>query len=131
MVARRNRRSLKSCSALAMTLMLLCSIVVRAQDTTTLSGTVSDPQGKVIPGASITLSNSATGVSRTAKSSDDGSYLITQIQPGNYTVRVEATGFKAAVRENVQLLIRTPTTLDLQLEVGAVNEVVSVSGGEA
>lgn len=127
----RKRRSLQKSLVLATTVMLLCGIVVWAQDTTTLSGTVTDPQTKVIPGASVTITNTATGASRSTKTGDDGAYIFGQTPPGTYNVRVEAKGFKATVRESVQLLIRTPTTLDVQLEVGAVNETVSVTGGEA
>src|SRR4030095_12082909 len=54
-----------------------------------------------------------------------------QVQPGTYAVRIEAAGFKASVRENVELPVRTPITLNIQLEVGAVSETVTVTGGEA
>ncbi|HEY3135662.1 MAG TPA: carboxypeptidase regulatory-like domain-containing protein [Blastocatellia bacterium] len=116
--------------ALATTLFLLCGIVVHAQDTTTMSGTVTDPQGKVVGGATVSITNSATSASRDTKTNDDGSYVFNQIQPGTYTVRVEAKGFKTNVRENFELLVRTPATLNFQLEVGAVTETVNVSGGE-
>ena len=110
--------------------MMLCSIVVHAQDTTNLSGTVTDPQGKVLSGATVTLTNKATAANRSVKTNDDGAYLFNQVQPGTYTVRIEATGFKASVREDVQLQVRTPATLNIQLEVGAVSETVTISGGE-
>src|SRR2546426_9719662 len=98
MFASRNRRSFKQSLVLATTLMLLCGIVVRAQDTTTLSGTVTDPQAKVISGATVTISNTATGASRNTKTGDDGAYIFGQTPPGTYNVRVEAKGFKATVR---------------------------------
>ena len=127
----RKRRSFKQSLVLATTLMLLCGSVVRAQDTASLSGTVTDPQGKVVPDAVVTITNTATGAIRSTKTSEEGNYIFTQTPPGSYKLRVEAKGFKATVQESVQLLIRTPTTLDIQLEVGAVNETVSVTGGEA
>jgi carboxypeptidase family protein len=131
MFASRKRRSFKQSLVIATTLMLLCGSVVRAQDTASLSGTVTDPQGKVIPGATVTITNNATGASRNTKTGDEGTYIFTQTPPGTYKIRVEAKGFKATVQDAVELLIRTPTTLDVQLEVGAVNETVSVTGGEA
>src|SRR4030095_3673059 len=84
-----------------------------------------------IPGATITITNNATGASRNSRTGDEGTYIFTQAPPGTYKLRGEAKGFKATVQESVELLIRTPTTLDVQLEVGAVNETVSVTGGEA
>ncbi|MFY9574439.1 MAG: carboxypeptidase-like regulatory domain-containing protein, partial [Blastocatellia bacterium] len=127
----RKRRSFKQSLVLATTVMFLCGTIVRAQDTSTLSGVITDPQGKVIQNATIAITNPATSAVRTGKSGPDGAYIVSQIPPGTYNVRVEATGFKATVREDVRLLIRTPTTLDIQLEVGAVSETVSVTGGEA
>ncbi|HKA20846.1 MAG TPA: TonB-dependent receptor [Blastocatellia bacterium] len=125
------RSILRRLSVFATTVLLLSGIVVHGQDFTTLSGVITDPQAKVISGATVTITNSATGASRNTKSGDDGSYIFSQAPPGTYTIRVEAKGFKATVRESVQLLIRTPTTLDIQLEVGSVNETVQVTGGEA
>jgi hypothetical protein len=110
--------------------MMLCSIVVRAQSTTSLSGTVTDPQGKVLSGATVTLTNTANGVSRETKTSDDGTFGFNQVSPGPYRIRVEAKGFKANVQEDVQLLVATPKSINMQLEVGNVSETVTVTGGE-
>jgi Carboxypeptidase regulatory-like domain len=126
----RRRQGLRKSLVAATTLMLLCGIVVRAQDTTSLSGAVTDPQGKVLSEATVTITNNATAASRSVKTNDDGAYLFNQVQPGTYAVRIEATGFKASVRESVELLVRTPTTLNVQLEVGSVNETVTVTGGD-
>src|SRR5215813_14525444 len=95
------RGILRRISVFSATVLLLSGIVVKAQDNTTLSGVVTDPQGKVISGATVTLTNSANGVTRSAKSGDDGAYIFSQVSPGTYTVRVEAKGFKATVRESV------------------------------
>jgi len=110
--------------------MMLCSIVVPAQSTTSLSGTVTDPQGKILSGAVVTLTNTANGLSREAKTSDDGTYVFNQVPPGPYRIRVEAKGFKVNVQEDVQLLVATPKSINTQLEVGNVNETVTVTGGE-
>ena len=77
-----------------MIMALLCSTIVRAQDTTSLSGTVTDPQGKVLSGATVTITNPATGASRETKTGEDGSFTFSQIPPATYSVRVEAKGFK-------------------------------------
>ena len=69
---RRMRHGLQKKVVLATIITLLASVTVRAQDTTTLSGVISDPQGKVLPGATVTITNKATGVSRNSKTGDDG-----------------------------------------------------------
>lgn len=128
----RMRRRVNLTVVLVGLITLFCGLVAHAQqDTTTMSGVISDPQGRVISGATVTLTNSATGTSRDTKSGGDGTYVFTQVPPGTYSIRVEAQGFKASVRENIQLLVRTPATLNIELEVGAVSEIVTVSGGEA
>src|SRR5215475_13934415 len=105
------RGILRRLSVFAAIVMLLSGVVVRAQDTTKLLGTVADPEGKVLSGATVTITNNATSANRTVKTGDDGTYLFNQVQPGVYTVRVEAPGFKTSVRENIELLVRTPLTL--------------------
>ncbi len=124
------RRNFRKSLVLAITLMMLCSSVVSAQSTTTLSGTVTDPQGKVLSGATVTITNTANGVSREAKTGDDGAYVFNQLPPGTYKIRVEAGGFKIQIQENVQLLVATPQSVNTQLEVGNVSETVTVTGGE-
>src|SRR5215475_9583295 len=97
-----------------------------------LSGTVLDPQGNAVAGAIISATNVLTGVSRTTTSSKDGVYQIPQLPPGAYKVRAEASGFKAIVTEDVQLLVNTPLTLNITFkEVGAVSDTVTVTGGES
>jgi hypothetical protein len=129
MIGRKFGRSFITRLSLAALMGLFCSLAVHAQDTTTLSGTVTDPQGKVIQGATVTITNTATGTSRTATSSDSGGYAFNQITPGTYSARAEAKGFKVSVQDNVGLVVKTPATLNFQLEVGSVNETVTVSGG--
>src|SRR5215467_602150 len=107
---------------------LLSVMVVHAQDTTTLSGIVTDQQGKVIGGATVTLTNIGTNVSHQVKTGDDGSYTFNQVTPGFYNLKAEAKGFKIKVEQNVELVVKTPAKLDVQLEVGSVNETVTVTG---
>src|SRR5436309_11529707 len=98
---RSKRRTIQQKIALAMFFILVCSMTIQAQDTTTLSGTVTDPQGKVVPGATVTLINIATSVRRDARSGDNGAFSFNQVPPGNYNLRVEAKGFKTSVQENL------------------------------
>ena len=100
-----------------------------AQATTSLSGTVTDPTGAVVVGATVTLTNVATGVTRTTTTNERGYYAFPSLPPGTYNLRAEMTGFKSIVRSNLQLLVNMPTVLDLQFtEVGEVVETIEVVG---
>jgi hypothetical protein len=86
----------------------------------TLTGTVTDPNGAVIQGAVLTATNTATGVTTSAKSNQDGLYTFTALQPGEYVLEVEVPGFKRFVQGGIVLQIAESTRLDPALEVGAV-----------
>ena len=98
-----------------------------AQSTTLLRGTVTDPQGAVIADAKVTLSSANTGFNRAVITNQSGEYQFLQISPGTYTVVVEAAGFSTLTRTAVQLLVNTPTTLDLRMELGKTTETVNVA----
>ncbi|MEP7337004.1 MAG: TonB-dependent receptor [Acidobacteriota bacterium] len=98
--------------------------------TSSLSGTVFDPQGNVVAGASITATNVVTGTTRATTSTKEGTFQISQLPPGTYRVRTEAGGFKTVVLDDVQVQVSTPLTVSVNLkDVGGVNETVTVSGG--
>jgi hypothetical protein len=98
-----------------------------SQSTTLLRGTVSDPQGAVIADAKVTLSSPNTGFNRSVVTNANGEYQFLQMSPGTYTVLVEAPGFSTLTRAGVQLLVNTPTTLDLRMDLGKTTETVNVS----
>ncbi len=111
---------------------MVFSVTLAYGQTSTVSGTVFDPQGNAVAGAKITVTNIATGISREGTSSADGTYQIPQLPPGTYRVRVEAQGFASIVQDKVQLLVNTPLTLNLTFtQVGGVSETVTVTGGES
>ena len=95
--------------------------------TSSIRGTISDAQGQVIAGATITIKNDARNITRSAASEGNGSYNITALPPGDYVIEVEAQGFKKSVTTGVKTLVDTASTINLSLEVGAVTEVVTVS----
>jgi hypothetical protein len=118
-------------SGFALVLLFLSAIVAFGQSSS-LSGVVSDPQGNVIAGATVTVTNVATGVARSTASSKEGSYQIPQLAPGSYRVRAESQGFAGVVLEDVQILVSTPVTLNINFkQVGAVSDTVTVQGGES
>ncbi len=98
-----------------------------SQSTTLLRGTVTDPQGGVITGAVVTLSNAGTGFNRSVTTDQRGEYQFVQVAPGTYKIDVEMVGFTKLTRTDVQLLVNTPTTLDLRMELGKTSETVNVA----
>ncbi len=91
-----------------------------------LSGTVIDPSGASVAGAEVTITNEATGATRTVKSESDGKYVFNQLAPGKYKVEIKAQGFKTTVRQHLEVLVGITTTLDMHLEVGTVAETMIV-----
>ena len=98
------------------------------QATTSLRGTVTDTQGLALPAAVLTLTNIENGAIRSATSDSAGTYAFLQVPPGMYRLKAEKTGFSIATRDSIQLLVNTPATLALQLEVGATTQTVNVEG---
>ncbi|MEJ7846604.1 MAG: TonB-dependent receptor [Pyrinomonadaceae bacterium] len=100
-----------------------------AQGTTSrVTGTVTDSSGAAINGATVTLTNEATDASLTTETSDSGVYNFDLLLPGTYSVTVEKAGFKKFVATGNQALVNQPTTLNAALDVGSVDEVVTVQG---
>jgi len=93
----------------------------------TLVGDVTDPQGGAIVNATIVVKNVGTGVSREVSTSELGTYRVFPLNPGTYTVSASAPGFKTKISDNVVLEVASNVKVDLQLEVGAINETVEVS----
>ncbi len=94
-----------------------------------IAGTVTDPNGAVIAGATVTATNDATSQSRSVTSSDAGRFLIVGLSAGKYTVSAEAPGFTRTVINGIPVSAGTTTNLDITLNIGGVSEVVSVSAG--
>lgn len=105
-------------------------IVALAQSNTgSLSGTVSGPDG-VLPGATVVLKDNQTGKERTVVTSSEGTFTIPQLDVGLYTVKVTAQGFKTATINEVKIDVAKQYDLNVALEVGAVEETVTVTAGE-
>ena len=98
-----------------------------SQATTSLRGTVSEFARSALPTAVLTLTNVENGAVRKLISDTVGDYVFVQIPPGNYKITTEKPGFTTATRDHIQLLVNTPATLDLPLEVGATTEKVNVT----
>lgn len=111
-------------------LLLLGNASALAQTTGSalLRGTVTDPNGAVVPKATITLTNPRTQAERKVVSSGEGTYTFAALEPGIYTVKVEAEGFKTLSQTGIALSPSETRGLDLTLQVGAASETVTVSG---
>lgn len=93
-------------------------------------GNIVDPNGAVIVGANVKITNVSTGVSRETISSSDGSFRIDAVDPGIYKVEVSQTGFKTATRDNIIVVAAQTTTAQFQLEVGLSSEAVNITSGD-
>ena len=124
-----NKAYLGTClTLLAVTLGLLFPAASRAQVAGgTISGTVSDSSGRVIPSAQISITNVDTRVSRTAATNEDGFYTAPNLLPGNYELRFSAPGFKTEVRSRIALTVGAAAVLDLTMQVGTAVETLQVT----
>ena len=110
-------------------LLFLSSAATHAQVTTAdLVGTIRDTSGGVVPGVTVALTNEATGVSRSATTSDGGTYIFTSLQPGRYKLTAEIQGFRKVERTGVELQVNQRAQIDLALELGLVSETVLIVG---
>lgn len=96
-----------------------------------LLGTITDPSGALIPGATVVLTEKNTNISRSTLTNESGHYVFSNLQEGVYRVEAELTGFKKAVRDEVQVLVNTTVRVDLALQVGDVAESITVTGAAA
>lgn len=107
---------------------LLVSASVTAQTgTSAIYGKVSDQQGGALPGVTVTITNKATGLSRSTLTDAVGDYQILAVPPGSYDVRIELQGFRTGVRENVTLAVDARTRMDVPMEIGAMAETIEVT----
>ena len=114
--------------SLAFSALALAPALVHAQSTATLSGAVTDPSGAVVPQAKVTVHGLATGVDRVVVSDSAGNYAVPSLQPGNYSVRVEAAGFAGYRLPSVTLQVDQNVTTNIRLGVASTGEVVQVEG---
>lgn len=112
---------------MALLALLFCVVPVLAQsDSARLTGTVTDPSGAAVSGATITVTSLETGRVVTAQSEENGGYTVSALLRGQYRVEVKRDGFKA-VKQDITLEIQQVATLDFTLETGAVTDVIEVN----
>src|ERR1044072_1679412 len=110
-------------------LVFALSAVAFAQSTTTgsIGGVVTNPNKEVVAGAAVTVKNAGTNKEDTATTDDTGRFKVANLQPGIYSVTVNAAGFSQITQENVVLEVGRETGLEVALSVGPVTGTVDVS----
>src|SRR5262245_39300756 len=119
-------------SPISLALICFCAVTA-AQELTTGSmvGVVKEESGSVVSGASITVTNRATGAHRAVTSGESGEFSIPGLAPALYDVKVERQGFRAYLMDGLELRINQVARLDVRLQVGNISESVTVTGAEA
>jgi hypothetical protein len=110
----------------AVLLLLMTVVMVGAQEFRgSLTGTVTDPNGAALPGATVEIRNKETNVANTATTNEEGNYTFPLVNPGTYTLTVIAQGFSNTTRENIEIRVADKVTLDIPLAVTGVGETVT------
>ena len=112
-------------------LLAACAVGSSAQTSAEITGLVKDPTGATVPGASVTVTNKATGATRKVITNSEGLYSFPSLPPGTYELKVEQAGFKISLNDNVRLEVQQAARLDVAMEVGQVGETVTISTATA
>ena len=121
-------RKHKVAAFIAILTLLACAGLLTAQGTTgSISGTVTDSSGALVPGVTVAVTNIATNLTRTAATAPDGSYSITFLPVGTYRLDINAGGFKKFEQTGIILEITRNARVDPALQIGALSETVSVN----
>jgi Carboxypeptidase regulatory-like domain len=116
--------------ALAWMLTLLSAqLVAQTVSVARISGAVRDANGSLIVGADVTAKQTATGLTRSAKTQSDGSYTIPSLQVGSYSVQASMTGFSTQIRDGIVLQVDTNPTINFDLTPGSVTQEITVNSG--
>src|ERR1700724_330743 len=114
-------------TAAALLALIVTGSATGGKATTSVRGSVVDPSGKAVAGASVLLANSELKVERTTATGDQGEYQFLFVPPGTYKLSVTASGFRHYEQTDLQLLVNTPATANVQLTIGGTSETVTVT----
>ena len=116
----------RTATVMAVAIAALLPRAAHAQATGAIAGLIADESGAVLPGVTVEVTSTATGVTRTAVTGPDGYYSVPHLQPGTYDVKGSLTGFKPVVRPAAVVMVGDTTRLDMKFAVGAFTEAVTV-----
>ena len=120
------KRSLWALSCVLAWVLIAPADVSGQADMATVVGTVVDSSGGVVPNCAVTLIQTGTGAKTSVTTDTQGSYIATPLRIGNYSVTVEAHGFKTETRTGIVLQVQDRLRVDFTLQIGSVNETVTV-----
>src|ERR1044072_4947483 len=110
-------------------LLLVTFALANAQESRgSLTGTVTDPNGAALPGATVEIRNTETNVANSATTNEEGAYSFPLLNPGKYTLTVKASGFADSTRENIEIRVADKLTLDVPVSVTGVGGDVTANG---
>src|ERR1051325_8299837 len=119
---------IKDCALLVIWVVMCVCAGYSQVITGTISGTVKDSTGAVLPGAELVVLNEDTGVSRSVLSDERGHYSAPLLSLGNYKVTASLPGFQGETRTGIEITLGREAVVDMQLTVGSVRETVEVTG---
>lgn len=114
-----------------LSVLLIVSLGYGQSFKSTLVGQIVDQNGAAVPGASVTVTNQATNQSKTVTSNDEGNYVVPQLDPGRYSVKIEAANFKTSISKDLMIETAQNARLNVSLEAGSISEEVSVTAEPA
>jgi Carboxypeptidase regulatory-like domain len=129
MILKNQTKSVRKVGFILIFSMLFSLCVYGQSGTSAINGSVTDPQGNAVPGATVTITSN-TNQKRTTATTNDGAFSFPGILPGDYRVEVEAQNFKKSIINGVQAAVDKATDLNIALEVGGVNAIVEVNASD-
>src|SRR5215467_12589394 len=112
---------------LSAVIVIVCAISISAQSNKGgISGTVTDQNGAVVPGATVTITNIGTNKQQTVTTSDQGSFALSSLEPVDYSIQVEMKGFKKSLIAKVKVDTALISTVNVTLETGTIDQTVTV-----
>src|SRR5580692_808302 len=121
------RASIRRSMLWAAALVLVAIPAFAQSNTVSILGSVKDPSGCSIPGATVTVTNTDTGLTRTAMTQQDGSYRFPELPPGHYQVKAGAMGFNTQIRTGFDIEVTQQPVINFTMQVGATTQEVSVT----
>ncbi len=128
---RYNRMILFAGLFVAAWLVAVCPPLCAQTDQGTITGTITDSQGALVPGAQVTLTNSGTGLVLQTHANQDGLYVFSPVRIGSFSISASSKGFETVTQNNLTLDVNQTLTVNLELRPGSVAETVTVQGGAA
>jgi hypothetical protein len=126
---RDDRFNIRTVLLVMVCLVVTATSILAQSDTSSLSGTVTDTSGAVVPNAQITIHNNATLADRTIESNENGVFTLTNLTPGDYSVRVTKTGFQTSTLNDVHLDPSIGRRVDVTMKVGDTSVTITVEAG--